>query len=69
MFCFRCSLLLASYPTTMSEDEKMLESTPTTCSAYQAILMRLCEKKILMDAVYYAKRKWDELHTTLPTEQ
>lgn len=56
----RCSLLLTLYQTSISEDEKFLESMSLSPCSRQATLMRLCEKKILVDAVNYAKHKLEE---------
>lgn len=61
ILCYRCSLLLTSYPGSISEDEKCLESVSLSHCSKHAILMRTCEKKILTDAINYAKGKREEL--------
>ena len=55
---------MMQYSTTLIEDEKLLESGSASASSNAAILMRLCEKKILTDATSYAKMKSEQLTTT-----
>lgn len=59
----RCNLLLMQYPNSISEDEKLLKTEPISTISSSAILMRMCEKKMLTIAISYAKTKSENLKT------
>ncbi len=60
----RCQILLRSYRTSLEEDTKLLDSSQSsTPYARLAIQMRVCEKRILTNAIAYAQTISEELDT------
>ena len=52
------------YPTTVEEDEKILKTGPLPSTSASAVNLRICEKKLLLHAISYAKGKLVELNRT-----
>lgn len=51
----RCTLLLLHYKSTIEHDTSLLSSDELSPHARLAVMMRLCEKKMLQNAVNYAQ--------------
>jgi len=53
----RCSLLLRAYATTMDRDQELLTEIKDCSVTRNNIQLRLCEKKMLVNAVAFCEQK------------